>query len=606
MSSFGDAANATASPSSDLASVRSVAAAAASAEREGGQPQGQQTQARQGPPAPAPSAAQPAVSLSPNLSALIAGARIEASVVGPEEGGLVVRTSSARFLLSGSKPLPADTKLALEIVRIDSTIHARLTFIDGKAPARPLPVTLTLTGIATKVPAAPTPAHAGPSPSPAEPASVLGRELNATVLRPTVGRPQTVPRALSAAPAPNPTPPSAPLPAPTPGPRSGPPVAPPPFFAGQTLVVRILDVPQAPSQAASARVEAPAADSAGPKAPTSTGAPLQSAPAHTPVGSVTSQAAPSSPRPAAPATPASVSPLPGPSGVGSAPSVPIEHALVVGAGSDGRPLIEVGQTLIRIEAPVALAEGSRIEIELRPATGSAPHAAPATGSTLPNAAQTADWPVLREAVLALAAAEPAAVARLAENKLPTPGPRLTGALLFFLSALRLGDLERWLGRDVLRQFEQVAARGLVTRLRDEFRQLGQGTERAAAGEWRTVAVPLLNGAQIGHLRISSREHHDTGERKPGSRLSRFLIDLDLSRLGPLQVDGLIQARRLDLVIRSERPLAEVVRTGIESVFHQSMESHDLTGGLAFRREALVKIAEVEIDAASWSKNGVLA
>ena len=40
----------------------------------------------------------------------------------------------------------------------------------------------------------------------------------------------------------------------------------------------------------------------------------------------------------------------------------------------------------------------------------------------------------------------------------------------------------------------------------------------------------------------------------GARANRFLIDLTLSRIGELQLDGLIRPRRFDLILRTHMPL----------------------------------------------------
>ena len=70
----------------------------------------------------------------------------------------------------------------------------------------------------------------------------------------------------------------------------------------------------------------------------------------------------------------------------------------------------------------------------------------------------------------------------------------------------------------------------------------------------------------------------------GARANRFLIDLTLSRIGELQLDGLVRPRRFDLILRTHMPLPPEMRQEIGKLFQNSLETLGMTGAFPSRRE----------------------
>lgn len=65
---------------------------------------------------------------------------------------------------------------------------------------------------------------------------------------------------------------------------------------------------------------------------------------------------------------------------------------------------------------------------------------------------------------------------------------------------------------------------------------------------------------------------------------RFLIDLTLSVLGPVQIDGLAKPgeRRFDLVLRTRMPLPQEMRRDITGLFATAGTLLNLGGSLQFQ------------------------
>ncbi|MEQ9199354.1 MAG: hypothetical protein RLN80_05155, partial [Rhodospirillales bacterium] len=85
---------------------------------------------------------------------------------------------------------------------------------------------------------------------------------------------------------------------------------------------------------------------------------------------------------------------------------------------------------------------------------------------------------------------------------------------------------------------------------------------------------------------------DDGNPDPDQAIKRFLIDLDLSHIGPLQIDGLIGDQSLDLILRTTIPMPDNFREDLNLVYITALEAIGQTGRLTFRHdEPLIEITE---------------
>ena len=122
----------------------------------------------------------------------------------------------------------------------------------------------------------------------------------------------------------------------------------------------------------------------------------------------------------------------------------------------------------------------------------------------------------------------------------------------------------------------------------------RGTTRPAADggpDWKMYHLPLHIDQTIEKITVVTRRlplKDDADRESKGKRdLSegtRFLFHFTLSRLGPMQLDGLYypKPRQLSLVIKSEIALAPRMRQDILALFHQSTQALGMTGDLVFR------------------------
>ena len=195
------------------------------------------------------------------------------------------------------------------------------------------------------------------------------------------------------------------------------------------------------------------------------------------------------------------------------------------------------------------------------------------------------WPALQEAVYILNEVNPAAAQQLVNAVLPQPGAALGSNILFFLMALSGGELHGWFGDGPIRALKRAKPE-LLARLRDDFRQIERIAREPGPGEWRTTLIPFLNGAEIDPIRLSLRNaaEDDANDGSDGAKGTRFIIDLDLSRLGRFQLDGLIHhgEKRMDLIVRTDDSLPRPIENGIRDIFQDAADVTGIKGGIAFQ------------------------
>ena len=260
------------------------------------------------------------------------------------------------------------------------------------------------------------------------------------------------------------------------------------------------------------------------------------------------------------------------------------EGMVLGRDSAGNLLVRTGQGTLAIATRFNPPPGTRVAVMLSAAPaglraritgattpahnglipGPGSSSAPAQAFTL--AALTRTWPAAEQAreVTAQAASGRAV-------PLPRPGPSLAGELAVVVRALATGDLRAWLG-PALNALERTDS-GLAAQVRSEFDQL---VELAAdpGSEWRLYAVPLAAETGARQLRLFV---HEPPEGAPPDRPRRFIVETEFPYLGEMQLDGLAQTDRLDLILRLRTHPGEAVEADLTALAAEARGAAGLTG-----------------------------
>lgn len=278
----------------------------------------------------------------------------------------------------------------------------------------------------------------------------------------------------------------------------------------------------------------------------------------------------------------------------AAPSAPAQHlftnlkAEVIGHEPGGGNFVQTALGTLYIKTAQALPVGTELTLTLTPQTPATLPAplAPLLPESLSDFTSLAtDWRSLKNVFTTLSTLDPALAAALAERILPKPHAKLTNEMLFFLAAVKKGDVGEWLGR---RARDLLAERAPETldKFAREFLQLQQAMTEPKTQGWTGLVIPFLTQGQLQQIRLYLRQDEASGGKRGASDGQRFIIDLDLSSLGDLQLDGFIKAREMkkefDLIIRSARHLPADITQGIRQIFETSLSTTGMQGYVSFQ------------------------
>lgn len=203
---------------------------------------------------------------------------------------------------------------------------------------------------------------------------------------------------------------------------------------------------------------------------------------------------------------------------------------------------------------------------------------PAYEATSPQALAVAShWETLQTL---LSASPPGASAHAnVEHAIPKPNARLTASAMFFMSALRMGNLRQWLGADAMSVLEQS---GLLGKMSEEFGIMRTLASETVGNDWRLFLIPLFSDAQLQNLKLYIHNNNGEAADEEDSSAQRFVIEVEFNRLGPFQFEGLSRPKRFDLIVRTARNIPDDMRDGIADVFTNTVTSLGLTGGISFK------------------------
>lgn len=175
------------------------------------------------------------------------------------------------------------------------------------------------------------------------------------------------------------------------------------------------------------------------------------------------------------------------------------------------------------------------------------------------------------------------------NLIPTPHqPQSMGALaLFFLAMMRSNNPGSWLPADASALLSQsVRGAGILKGLTHDLSSASKSESLGISTDWRGVNLPLLWDGDIHNLRFHYKHLPDNSEadqeNERKKRRLRFLFDLQLTRMGGVQVDGFMQDTRLDIVLRTKTQLSPPMRERMRQVYAGAMDRSRLTGELSFQ------------------------
>ncbi len=252
-------------------------------------------------------------------------------------------------------------------------------------------------------------------------------------------------------------------------------------------------------------------------------------------------------------------------------------ATVAGAGTGGQIILKADDATLFVKSPVSAPEGTSV-IATVEAAKSAPlitilQSLDAKFAALPDlmAALSQNYPTLFQQVMAA--------------HVPQPNEALPGAFLFFFSAFKQCNVRDWLGNEAVNRLVDMGKGPLLRSLTKEFSDAGQTAQDPVVGEWRAYPIPLYAQQQFQSLTLyvhkDRDEQNDASEARAADKI-RFLIDMNLSKLGSMQLDGFVQPKKMDMILRSEIALPEGLHQELRQSYQNALGAVGFSGALHFQ------------------------
>jgi hypothetical protein len=270
--------------------------------------------------------------------------------------------------------------------------------------------------------------------------------------------------------------------------------------------------------------------------------------------------------------------------------------IVTGQGQGGQVMVSTPQGVLSLNLPQPLPPGTQITFALGSITRP-----PATTPTQLTPAPLAGvltrlhdgWPNLQATLDAIRVADPALAQRLQTELLPQPNSRLASTALQFIAAAAAGNAQAWLGSEAVRKLQQSGKADLLNKLDDDFRDLGKLNQRQGDNDWQALVMPMMIGGKVEPIQIFMRRRKDP---KKNQKQTRFIIDFDLESTGPIQFDGFVGSKQLDLVLRSEAEFGPAFRVDVTAIFEEALAITGMAGSLRFHdREKPLPWPSPELD-----------
>lgn len=263
--------------------------------------------------------------------------------------------------------------------------------------------------------------------------------------------------------------------------------------------------------------------------------------------------------------------------------------VVIGHEKDGALVLQGSFGTLKSYMPQPFPVGTKLTIALEPAARPSAQpigTTPLTGDMEQITTLARDWDSLDHALRWAQTSEPA-VAREIMQQIPNIGHKLTSGLLFFIAAVKGGDLRQLLGARALQTLE-LKAPEIAARMKQDMAQLQQFLTDSPLTNWSSVMVPMLYNNQLEHARLFFRHDQEQEGAKGGKGADqRFILEVDLSQMGDMQFDGFVRnvkqsGKQFDLIIRSLAPLEPNISEEIRQIFENALKITGYKGYLGFQ------------------------
>jgi hypothetical protein len=161
----------------------------------------------------------------------------------------------------------------------------------------------------------------------------------------------------------------------------------------------------------------------------------------------------------------------------------------------------------------------------------------------------------------------------------------------FINSLLQGNTRKLLGDDTIENLKASGREDLLEKFSAEAATLSTASMTQATRQtanWQSLFLPFVFQETLQQARIYVKRDAPKKERNntKESADTRFVIEVDLSELGSMQMDGLVRKNdkttAFDLVIRSHTPFTPHDQMEILTLYNNTAALTGFKGSLAFQ------------------------
>jgi hypothetical protein len=269
---------------------------------------------------------------------------------------------------------------------------------------------------------------------------------------------------------------------------------------------------------------------------------------------------------------------------------------IIGYTPAGNAVLHSPLGAIILQGPLALPVGTELSVAVEPVLPGAAAALPSGTLSLSQLLLSIarGWPSLADAIGLLRQNANDADTLAVLSRLPQAGPKLAAGLVAAMQAIRTNDVGALLGALVSAR-TSGAREDAVRKLRQEFAQVSTLAQERPGIDWRCCFIPLLDDGTVRQINLFYRRdrHQDGKDGREEKAGTRFIVEVDMSHMGPFQFDGLVREKHFDLMVRSQIALPAKFRHDITELFQEALLLGDYRGGLVFQKVREFPVSPLE-------------
>jgi hypothetical protein len=270
---------------------------------------------------------------------------------------------------------------------------------------------------------------------------------------------------------------------------------------------------------------------------------------------------------------------------------------IIGYTPSGNAVLQSPLGAIILQGALSVPVGTELSVAVEPALPMPAVALPSGSLSLPQLLLSVarSWPSLAEAIALMRQNMNDADTLSALARLPQAGPRLAAGLVAAMQAIQANDAEALLGALVTARTGNATRDESARKVRQEFAQVSALAQERPGIDWRCCFIPVLDDGTIRQINLFYRRDRRKGRKEAKDEKSgtRFIVEVDMSRMGPFQFDGLVRDKQFDLMVRSHITLPPKFRHDITELFHEALAIGEYRGGLVFQKVKEFPVSPLE-------------